>query len=259
MLSGPQSAGVEARPYLYALHLLRTLLLSVVVALFITTFIAQAFQIPSGSMQKTLMTGDYLLVDKAVFAGEGEEGDAGGRFQPLPYRGVERGDIIVFHYPIKPETYFVKRVVGVPGDRVRIVDKRLYVNGRAESGDYAMHVDRKQDYYRDNFPELRFAPGNVDAHWWLEMRRMTSSAGELIVPAGGYFVLGDNRDDSQDSRYWGFVPRGNIVGRPLLIYWSRADTGASGVTSARGDTLSGLAYAMTHLHTRWDRVLRTVR
>ena len=243
------------RPYFFALQTLRALLLSVVIALFITTFIAQAFQIPSGSMEKTLMTGDYLLVDKALYAGE-MEGQASAL---LPYRGVERGDIVVFHYPIKPETYFVKRVVGVPGDRVRIGAKRLYVNGRPENGDHAMHADRNLDFYRDDFPELRFAPGNVDPRWWREMRRMTSSAGELIVPAGSYFVLGDNRDDSQDSRYWGFVPRANIVGRPLVIYWSRGDAAGSSVTSARGDTLSSLAYAMTHLHTRWDRMLRIVR
>jgi signal peptidase I len=211
-------------------------------------------------MEKTLMTGDYLLVEKPIFATD-DGGQALPRLLPrlLPQRPVERGDIVVFHYPLKPETYFVKRVVGVPGDRVRIVAKQLYVNGRAESGEYAMHADRNLDFYRDNFPELRFAPSNVDPRWWLEMRRMTSSAGELIVPAGSYFVLGDNRDDSQDSRYWGFVPRANIVGRPLLIYWSRSDAAASAVTSARGDTLSSLAYAMTHLHTRWDRVLRIVR
>jgi len=258
MASAPQTAGLEARAYFFALQTLRALLLSIIIALFITTFIAQAFQIPSGSMEKTLMTGDYLLVDKALYAGEGEE--LAGMLPPvLPYRAVERGDIVVFHYPLKPETYFVKRVVGVPGDHVRMVNKKLFVNGRPETDEYAMHVDRAFDAYRDNFPELRFAPGNVDPHWWMEMRHRTSSAGELTVPAGSYFVLGDNRDDSQDSRYWGFVPRANIVGRPLLIYWSRADAIGSAVTSARGDTLSSLAYAMTHLHTRWDRMLRTVR
>jgi signal peptidase I len=166
---------------------------------------------------------------------------------------------VVFHYPLHPETYFVKRVVAVPGDRVRMIDKRLFVNGKPEAATYVAHVDPHFDAYRDNFPELRFAPGNVDARWWLEMHRTTSAAGELVVPAGSYFVLGDNRDDSQDSRYWGFVPRANIVGRPLLIYWSRSEVSGSGLVAARGDTLSGLAYAMSHLHTRWDRMLRTVR
>src|SRR3954453_937265 len=123
MPSLKETAGVEARPYFFALRTLRALLLSVVVALFITTFLAQAFQIPSGSMEKTLMPGDYLLVDKALFAGE----DGNNSPALLPYRAVERGDIVVFHYPVKPETYFVKRVVAVPGDRVRIVNKRLYV------------------------------------------------------------------------------------------------------------------------------------
>ena len=240
----------EARPYRLALHTVRTLLMSMVVALFIVTFLTQAFQIPSGSMEKTLMTGDYLLVDKSLYAG----GSA-----LLPYSEVSRGDIIVFHYPVKPEIYFVKRVVAVAGDRVRIVNKVLYVNGRAEHADYAVHEDADLDLYRDDFPELRYAPGNVEPRWWQEMHRVTTRAGDLVVPAGSYFVLGDNRDDSQDSRYWGFVPRANIVGRPLVIYWSRGDGGAPAVPSAHGDTLTGLAYAMTHLHTRWDRMLRIVR
>lgn len=250
MATGIQNARADARPYFLALRTLQSLVLSIVVALFIVTFLFQAFQIPSGSMEQTLMVGDYLLVDKSVYAEDAAT--------LLPAREVERGDIVVFHYPLQPETYFVKRVVAVPGDRVRIVEKRLFINGGAETADYAIHRDRGHDGYRDNFPELRFAPGNVDARWWLDLHRLTSVSGELVVPAGSYFVLGDNRDDSQDSRYWGFVPRANIVGRPLLIYWSRGDA-ASAVTSARGDTLSSLAYAMTHLHTRWDRMLRTVR
>jgi signal peptidase I len=253
MASVPTFVRGNNHPYFLLLRFVQSLLLSAVVALFIVTFIFQAFQIPSGSMESTLMTGDYLLVDKSLYAA--------GDSALFPTRDVARGDIVVFHYPLEPQTYFVKRVVAVPGDRVRIINKRLYVNGRAELAAYAIHRDQWFDAYRDNFPELHFAPSNVDARWWSDLHHLTSPAGDLVVPAGSYFVLGDNRDDSQDSRYWGFVPRANIIGRPLLIYWSRSNAPVPGVgvASARGDTLSGLAYAMTHLHTRWDRMLRVVR
>ena len=248
-----QAAG-RKRPSFSVMTSVRSLLSSVVVAVFVVTFVTQAFQIPSSSMEKTLLVGDYLLVNKARFGPS-----VGGL---LPGRDVERGDIVVFHYPVNPDNYFVKRVVAVPGDRVRIIDKELIVNGRLQRDGFTQHIDPRYDGYRDNFPQLRFAPANVDPRWWVEMHRQTREDGELIVPAGHYFVLGDNRDDSQDSRYWGFVPRENIIGSPLMIYWSvRSHDPSSGVTSARGDTLSGLAYAVTHLHanTRWDRMLRIVR
>lgn len=233
----------------------QSLVSSLVVALFIITFVMQAFQIPSASMERTLLVGDYLLVDKTVYG-------SGGGVPLLPYREVARGDIVVFHYPLKPETYFVKRVVAVPGDRVRMAGKQLYVNGRMEQAGYAWHHDTIHDAYRDDFPTLSYAPGNVDREWFYRLRREVGAEGELVVPAGQYFVLGDNRDNSQDSRYWGFVPRANIIGRPVLIYWSvRSERGAAGVPAARGDTLSGLAYAVTHLHqdARWERMLRIVR
>jgi len=233
----------------------KSLVSSLVVALFIITFLMQAFQIPSASMERTLLVGDYLLVDKTVYG-------AGGSVPLLPYREVGRGDIVVFHYPLNPDTYFVKRVVAVPGDRVRMLDKQLYVNGRLEQAGYAWHRDAVHDAYRDDFPNLTYAPGNVDRDWFFRMRREVGVERELVVPAGQYFVLGDNRDNSQDSRYWGFVPRANIIGQPLLIYWSvRSERGTTGVPAARGDTLSGLAYAVTHLHqdARWERMLRIVR
>ena len=231
---------------------LQSLLSSLIVALFAITFLMQAFEIPSSSMEGTLKVGDYVLVDKAIYGS-----DAG----LLPYRDIARGDVVVFHYPLDPKTYFVKRVVGVPGDRVRLADKQLFVNGSRVSDAYALHSDAHHDHYRDDFPELQWAPANVDARWWIEMHRDLDEQGELVVPPGRYFVLGDNRDNSQDSRYWGFVPRANIVGRPLLIYWSRTDRPDAALPAARGDTLSGLAHAVTRFHedTRWDRILRIVR
>jgi signal peptidase I len=252
----PSATPAARRPWDHAVATFQSLVLSLIIALFIVTFVVQAFQIPSASMERTLLVGDYLLVDKAQYGG------ASGALPLLPYREVERGDIVVFHYPLKPEMYFVKRVVAVPGDRVRMLDKQLFVNGKPEEAEYATHRDRSHDPYRDDFPALAYAPSNVDRAWFFGLRRDVGASAELVVPPGQYFVLGDNRDDSQDSRYWGFVPRANIVGRPLLIYWSvRSAPAGPAVTEARGDTLSGLAYAVTHLHqdTRWERMLRIVR
>ena len=203
----------------------------IVIAIFIVTFIAQAFQIPSESMENTLLIGDYLLVDKLHFGNT----NLAGRI--LPYNKVHHGDIIVFHYPLDPSVHFVKRVIGVPGDRIRLVDKQLYVNGVPMVEPY-VHYFRPHDtspdvMFRDDFPRLDHTVDGLNGAWWLEMKKLVED-GQLIVPEGNYFVMGDNRDDSLDSRYWGFVPQENIVGRPLLIYWSVREPGpASGRRPAR--------------------------
>jgi signal peptidase I len=239
---------------------LQSLLTTVVIAVFVITFIIQAFQIPSESMENTLLIGDYLLVDKLCYGG--------GRLlsRVLPYRAVHRGDIVVFHYPVHPSEHFVKRVVGVPGDRVRIINRQVYVNGSPLQEPYARHVlpvskDRTPDeIFRDEFPRPDIAAPGMDAEWSLQMKKLVED-GELIIPEGHYFVLGDNRDDSDDSRYWGFVPRENIVGRPLLIYWSvRSAENDMPVSSSPGDKLYHFAYAVSHLFqlTRWDRTFRVV-
>jgi signal peptidase I len=186
---------------------------TVVIAVFVITFLMQAFQIPSYSMENTLLVGDYLLVDKVHFASGGVWGHV------LPYTTIHRGDIVVFRYPVHPEQHFVKRVVGVPGDRVRLVNKQVFVNGVPVAEPYVIHRAPDLDLYRDDFPQPNMVSPNLEAHWWLEMRRLVRG-GELQVPEGRYFVLGDNRDVSLDSRYWGFVPRENIIGRPLVIYLS---------------------------------------
>jgi signal peptidase I len=203
---------------------LQSLLGTVVIAVFVITFIVQAFQIPSPSMENTLLVGDYLLVNKLTYGG-GSLGD-----YVMPYRQVRRGDIVVFHYPVSPAQHFVKRVIGVPGDRVRLINKQVFVNG----------TPLKEPY--------------------LQLRKLVEG-GQLIVPEGHYFVMGDNRDDSYDSRYWGFVPQANIIGRPLLIYWSVRDSeGDVTAPSSVGDKLYHFAYAVTHIFqiTRWNRTLRLV-
>lgn len=227
---------------------------TVVIAIFVVTFIVQAFQIPSESMENTLLIGDYLLVDKLHFGHDGFWG------QVLPYRKVKRGDIIVFHYPVHPSEHFVKRVIGIPGDRIRLINRQVYVNGKAMTESY-VHYFRPPDAFRDNFPKLDMAiVPSLNGNWWLQMKRLVDD-NQLIVPEGNYFVMGDNRDDSLDSRYWGFVPQENIVGRPLVIYWSmRTPEPDPGVVTA-GDKLYRFLYAMGHIFqiTRWDRTLRLVQ
>ncbi|MFZ0286437.1 MAG: signal peptidase I [Terriglobales bacterium] len=233
---------------------LQSLLSTVVIALFVIAFVVQAFQIPSESMENTLLIGDYLLVNKMCYGG-------GGIWNHLmPYRTIHRGDIVVFRYPLNPTQHFVKRVVGIPGDRVRLIDRVVYVNETPLHENYAIHMSPVRDAFRDEFPRLNLPVPGLDGAWWLQMKKLVED-GELIVPQGNYFVLGDNRDESSDSRYWGFVPRENIIGRPLLIYWSlRSMNENVQFGSSPGDKLYHFAYAVSHLFriTRWDRTFRLV-
>ena len=233
---------------------LQSLMATMVIVVFVTTFVVQAFQIPSESMENTLLIGDYLLVDKVTYGG-GSRLDAA-----IPYREVRRGDIIVFRYPVDPTKHFVKRVVGVPGDRIRLFNKKVFINGVALEEPYVRFSSRVHDLFRDDFPRLNIPTAGLEGSWWLQMRKLVED-GELIVPAGNYFAMGDNRDESLDSRYWGFVPRENIIGRPLVIYWSlNAPQGEMPLASTTGDKLFRFAYAVTHLFkiTRWDRTFRLV-
>jgi len=233
---------------------LQSLLITVVIAVFVIVFVVQAFQIPSESMENTLLIGDYLLVDKLCYGG-------GGRFDHImPYRQIHRGDVIVFRYPVNPAQHFVKRVVGLPGDHLRLINRQVYINGVAIKEPYVRYTSQVHDMFRDEFPRVNLPVPGLEGAWWLEMRKLVED-GALIVPEGSYFVLGDNRDESLDSRYWGFVPRENIIGRPLLIYWSlrSLDEDVAG-SSTPGDKLYHFAYAASHLFqiTRWDRTFRVV-
>src|SRR3954467_233197 len=228
---------------------LQSLMGTVVIAIFVITFIVQAFQIPSEPMENTLLVGDYLLVNKLCY------GELGAGRYVMPYQRIKRGDIVVFHYPVDPKQHFVKRVIGLPGDRLRLVNKKVFINGTPLEESYVRFLEPPNNLFRDNFPRTDVPAYGLEGKWWLEMRKLVED-GQLIVPEGNYFVMGDNRDDSQDSRYWGFVPRENIIGRPLLIYWS--------VQTIDQETAVGrayrFAYALTHLfqNTRWNRTLRLV-
>lgn len=187
----------------------------------------QPYSMPSASMESTILVGDCALVETASW-----------RFGREPHRG----DVLLFHYPVDRKQVFTKRVAGVPGDRVKVVDKKLFVNGAAVSEPYAEHVTSFVDSFRDNFPS---APTGRLAEQALDMLGHHVQDGEVVVPPGEYFVLGDNRDDSFDSRYWGFVSRSEIIGSPVMIYAS-FDAGGTEPSKNPG----------TILNMRWNRLLK---
>lgn len=248
------------RPKQGVLGSIQSVATTVVIALFVITFAIQAFQIPSESMENTLLIGDYLLVDKVHFGHSGIWGEV------EPYSTIRRGDIVVFRYPVNPAQHFVKRVIGVPGDRIRLENKRVFVNGQRLQEPYVVYRDAGYDDYRDNFPSAEF-PSVVtpdSLNWWKQMKGLTHK-GELTVPENNYFVLGDNRDQSLDSRYWGFVPRENVIGRPLVIYWSMQHPERMGAMAVEPESISDklvhFTYTIGHLlqEARWDRTFRLIK
>jgi signal peptidase I len=188
------------------------LLKILVIVIFIVTFIVQPFRIPSGSMEPTLRIGDSGIADKQSFAPEGLF------HRLLPPTEPRRGDLAVFHFPPDPTTDLVKRIIALPGDRIRLLNGRVLLNGQPLAEPYAFYgPNAGVDGFRDNFPSLRSVDPDVDPAWWTHLRPLIHD-GEITVPPNSYFVLGDNRNDSEDSRYWGFVPRPDLVGRPLVVY-----------------------------------------
>lgn len=223
---------------------------TIILLLFGTTTLVQAFVIPTGSMEDTLLVGDHLLVDKLAYAPPGPISK-----YILPYSEVKRGDIIVFRYPIDIKQTYVKRAMGVPGDRIRLENKRVYLNGHMLNEPYTVHKTEYIDSYRDNFPTDPSIPLTPPAQVMLEKNVVNH---EVVVPPGHIFAMGDNRDSSWDSRYWGFVPRENIIGKPLVIYWSYA---------ASTEDLSNPTIGLDHLldlaqhfftKTRWVRTLNFI-
>ena len=203
----------HAHPHLPPLsQAVASLFQTIVVALFVLTFLLQPFLIPSESMERTLLVGDFLLFNKQIYAPAGRIGS-----WLLPYRPVQRGDIIVFHHSQPP--MLIKRVVGLPGDRLRISGGHVIVNGVTLDEPYVALEPAPPNPARDNFPAAIYTDPDVDPDWWRQIESLTRD-GELQVPQGEYFVLGDNRNHSLDSRFWGFVPRQAIIARPLVIYFS---------------------------------------
>ncbi len=206
-----------------------SIVITAIIALFATTFVVQAFKIPTGSMESNLLIGDHLLVNKFVYGFH-----TGPLARLLPYKDLVRGDVIVFKYPHSPETAYVKRLIGMPGDTVEIVGRTVYVNGTALEEDYTQHIDPGSVYER-------FGPFNV--------------------PPGQYFAMGDNRDNSQDSRYWGFIPREYMIGKALVIYWS-FETGRNDyLLTSLADRVKQISDVILNFFTktRWSRTFKIIR
>jgi signal peptidase I len=225
---------------------------TIIILLFATTSALQAFIIPTGSMENTLLVGDHLIVDKLVYSPADSVSS-----HVLPYHDVRRGDVIVFRYPLDIKVTYVKRAIGIPGDHIRLAHKHLILNGQPVDEPYAFHLAGNYMAYRDEFPAA--AP--------FENLRPQASAmlanyvvnGELIVPPGFIFAMGDNRENSDDSRFWGLVPRENIVGTPLVVYWS-FDASTAELSDA-GISIEHLLNIATHFltKTRWTRTFKLVR
>jgi signal peptidase I len=254
-IEAPVREHQEARKSTIAEYV-ESLLVTVLLALFGTTFIVQAFKIPSQSMEPTMLVGDHLLVNKFIFEGRGAWYE-----KILPYRPIRRGDIIVFKFPFDDHPHYVKRVIGLPGDHIRIVKQQVYINGQALAEPYVVHDPGSQDSFGDDFPptDPYFVEVGLRPEW-AETILQNVSQGELVVPANHYFAMGDNRDRSWDSRYWGFVDRDAIMGRPMLIYWSVQATSGDYSDRGIGGVLRGLADSLLHLptRTRWRRMFHEV-
>ena len=231
--------------------------LNILILLFGTTTLVQAFIVPTPSMDTTVMVGDHLLVDKLSYANSDPISK-----HLLPYTEPKRGDVIVFRYPLDISQNYVKRVMGVPGDRIHILNKVVYLNGKPLQEPYAEHIFPGLEPYRDTFPmnpkeaEPLIAATRVDTERAVAMLTDHVENGELVVPPGNYFAMGDNRDDSLDSRYWGFVPRDYIIGKPLFIFWS--------YDAPTADWVGGSGHYVDLLEnffskTRWNRTLKLIR
>lgn len=225
-----------------------------VAGLFIITFVIQHFEIPSGSMEDTLLVGDHVFVDRLT--NTGKHGFPG---LLMPYHAPRRNETAVFVSPAEPGLYLVKRIVAVPGDRIHLHNGNLYLNGIRQAEPYVKHTE-PPDPYRDEFPARSgFGEFQVTRDWAMTMPRYIEG-GDLVIPPGHYFAMGDNRDHSLDSRYWGLVPEENIMGRPMFIAWSLDQDESAFDPKPIAERVISFFSTATHFFgmTRWRRVLRLV-
>jgi signal peptidase I len=227
-----------------------------VIGLFIVTFNFQPFEIPSGSMLNTLLIGDHLLVDRTTPAPPAKW------IEPLiPYTDIKRDDIIVFISPVQPGLHVVKRIIGIPGDRIHLENNKVYRNGQLLEEPYVIPPETRNPY-RDDFPKYptESEPLTYSYKEWRVTMPDHIQNGEIVVPPGRYFAMGDNREVSLDSRYWGFIPRENIIGRPMLIYWSFDTPDRQYEKTEISDRMSWLVHVVINFipDTRWKRTLRLV-
>jgi signal peptidase I len=214
-----------------------SIVIAVILALFVRTFVFQAFKIPTGSMENNLLIGDHLLVNKFMFA------PAGSAFERalLPIGTIRRGDVLVFKYPVEPDRDFIKRVIGLPGETLELKEKKIFINGTPLDEPYVHFLEGP----RRNAELAEVTSSDVRENY-----------GPVTVPPNQYFMMGDNRDNSADSRYWGFMPRDYVKGKALLIYWSYESEREDYEDESAGATIKGLASVFMHFFTktRWERL-----
>jgi signal peptidase I len=249
---------VEEKPRETTVEFLASLAAVLVTGLFIITFVVQAFEIPSSSMEDTLLIGDHVFVNRIQFAPQ-----TASVGPLLPYRQVRHGDIVVFLHPDAAYlgTYVVKRIIGVPGDRIHLRNGEVYRNGEKLNEPYINHDrDEPSDFYRNNFPAVPPSDPNISPIWETELPSHIQGD-DLVVPPDHYFAMGDHRGVSLDSRYWGFIPKENIIGRPMFIYWSFETPSDQYRKTDFGDRIGFLAHVVLHFfdETRWGRTLKVVR
>jgi signal peptidase I len=254
----PVEDKVEETPYEAVASICSVL----VIGLFILTFLGQNFVIPSGSMEKTLLIGDHLVVDRITLAPP-------TKWMPLVhYREPKRNDVVVFLKPVADSSgnylFLVKRLIGVPGDRIHLRNGIVVINGVAQDQPHAAPTtpDNHSDFL-DEFPSVPpepTGPDNTPEAWAVEFPSRIEN-GDLVVPPGMYFMMGDNRHNSLDSRYWGFVPRENIVGRPLFNYWSFKTSEDQYEQTGIGNTVAWMGHVALHFFsdTRWSRTLHLIK
>ena len=206
-----------------------SIVITAIIALFATTFVVQAFKIPTGSMESNLLIGDHLLVNKFVYGLH-----SGFLSRILPYKELKRGDVIVFKYPQSPDVAYVKRLIGLPGEKVEMVGRTVYIDGQPLKEGYTQYIDAGSVYER---------------------------YGPFQVPEGKYFAMGDNRDNSQDSRFWGYVPRDHIIGKALAIYWSFETPRDEYLQTSLPDRVKQFSDVILNFFTktRWKRTLKIIR
>jgi signal peptidase I len=246
------------KPRETTVEFLASLAAVLVTGLFIITFIVQAFEIPSSSMENTLLIGDHVFVNREQFAPRTQW------LGPiLPYRQIRHGDIVVFLSPAEPGLYVVKRIIGIPGDHIHLRDGVVYRDGVKLDEPYVIHQSGENSYnpYRDNFPAV--APtefNNVTPEWALELPQHIQGD-DVVIPPNSYFGMGDNRDVSLDSRYWGFIPQQNVIGRPMFIYWSFETPAGQYLEREVSQRIGFLAHVVIHFfdETRWRRTLKVVQ
>jgi signal peptidase I len=216
-----------------------SIVIAVILALFIRTFVVQAFKIPTGSMENNLLIGDHLLVNKMVFA------PASGLERAIgPTGTIHRGDVVVFKYPEEPDRDFIKRVIGLPGETLEVREKKVYINGKPLDEPYVHFLQ----------------PPSSSEYNEVTSFDVRERYGPVTVPADQYFMMGDNRDNSQDSRYWGFLPRDLVKGKALVIYWSYESGREDYQDNGTGEALKGLGSTFVHFftRTRWDRMFHQI-